>query len=91
MVSAVRAYICVVAGWSFRSMTLLRLGLIVALCVTGAVGCAPGGPERASDIQNLNGITDDISAVGMTDSVSRKTHDPNERTTLPNNYQTVDQ
>ena len=67
-------------------MTLLRLGLVAALCVGGAIACAPGGPQRASDIQNVNGISDDISAVGMTDSISRKTHDPNEITTLPNNY-----
>ncbi|HWD56928.1 MAG TPA: hypothetical protein VG308_01510 [Stellaceae bacterium] len=70
-------------------MTLLRLGLVAALCVGGALGCTPGNPGRASDIQNVNGIGDDISAVGMTDSTSRKTHDPNERTTLPNNYQTT--
>ncbi|HVH79537.1 MAG TPA: hypothetical protein VM782_09125 [Stellaceae bacterium] len=70
-------------------MILFRIGLLVVLCVGGMVGCAPGGPERASDIQNTNGITDDISAVGMTDSISRKTHDPNDRTTLPNNYQTI--
>jgi hypothetical protein len=69
-------------------MTLLRFGLVVALCVGGAIGCTPGGPERASDIQNVNGIADDISAVGMTDSSARKTHDPNERTTLPNTYET---
>ena len=71
-------------------MTLLRVGLAVLLCVGGAAGCVPGGPERASDIQNLHGISDDISAVGMTDSISRKTHDPNAVTTLPNNYQTID-
>ncbi len=71
-------------------MTLLRVGLAVLLCLGGASGCAPGGPERASDIQNLHGISDDISAVGMTDSTSRKTHDPNAITTLPNNYQTID-
>ena len=71
-------------------MTLLRVGLVVAFCLGGAVGCAPGGPQRASDIQNLNGIGDDISAVGMTDSSNRKTHDPNALSTLPNNYQTND-
>jgi hypothetical protein len=71
-------------------MTLLRIGLVVALCVGGAVACAPGGPERASDIQNLNGISDDISAVNMTDSLNRKTQDPNLESTLPNNYQTTD-
>ena len=69
-------------------MSLLRVGLVVALCLGGAIACTPGGPERASDIQNTNGITDDISAVGMTETLSRKTHDPNERTTLPNNYET---
>ena len=67
-------------------MTLFRLGLVLILCA-GAVGCMPGGPQRASDIQNVNGIGDDISAVGMTDSISRKTHDPNAVTTLPNNYE----
>jgi len=70
-------------------MALLRVGFAVLLCL-GAIGCVPGGPERASDIQNLHGISDDISAVGMTDSISRKTHDPNAVTTLPNNYQTID-
>jgi hypothetical protein len=69
-------------------MTLLRIGLVVVLCLCGAIACNPGGPQRASDIQNLNGINDDISAVGMTDSTLRKTHDPNMQSTLPNNYQT---
>ena len=69
-------------------MTVLRLGLVVAMCLGGAIACAPGGPQRASDIQNVNGISDDISAIGMTDSISRQTHDPNAQTTLPNNYQT---
>jgi hypothetical protein len=71
-------------------MTLLRFGLVAALCLGGAVGCTPGGPERASDIQNLNGISDDISAVNMTDALARQVHDPNERTTLPNTYETTD-
>jgi hypothetical protein len=68
-------------------MTLFRLGLVAALCIGGAIGCTPGGPERASDIQNVNGISDDISATDMTESEARKTHDPNINTTLPNNYQ----
>jgi hypothetical protein len=71
-------------------MALYRLGFVIAFCIGGAVGCAPGGPERASDIQNVNGISDDISAMGMTDSSNRKTHDPNELTTLPNTYETTD-
>ena len=72
-------------------MTLLRVSLVVALAVACGFGCAPGGPHRASDIQNINGISDDISAVGMTNSSARQTHDPNMPTTLPNNYETVDQ
>ena len=71
-------------------MTLLRIGLVVALCVGGVVACTPGGPERASDIQNVNGISDDISARTMTDSSARSTHDPNLESTLPNNFQTTD-
>lgn len=71
-------------------MTLFRLGLVLAVCVGGAVGCAPGGPERASDIQNINAIGDDISATSMTDSSGRWARDPNQRTTLPNTYETND-
>lgn len=71
-------------------MRLLRIGLVFALCVGGAVACTPGGPERASDIQNLNGISDDISAVNMTESPTRQARDPNMTSTLPNNYQTTD-
>ncbi|HMC72105.1 MAG TPA: hypothetical protein VKJ07_23305 [Mycobacteriales bacterium] len=66
-------------------MTLLRLSLLVALAICS--GCDPGAPTRASDIQNLNGISDDISAVRMTDSHSRYTHDPNTLSTLPKSYE----
>jgi hypothetical protein len=72
-------------------MKLLRVAVVIALAGLGPVGCAVGGPDRASDIQNLHGISDDISAVTMTDSHSRYAHDPNASTTLPNNYQTHDQ
>ena len=71
-------------------MSLARLGLVAVLVLGGGFGCTVGGPQRASDIQNLHAIGDDISAVGMTDSLSRKTHDPNAVSTLPNNYQTND-
>jgi hypothetical protein len=70
-------------------MTLLRLGLAFALALGGASGCAVGGPDRASDIQNLHAISDDISAVTMTQSQTEHTHDPNESPTLPNGYSTV--
>jgi hypothetical protein len=71
-------------------MTLLRASLVVVIALACGVGCEPTGPKRASDIQNINGISDDISAVNMTDDQARTTHDPNAETTLPNNYQTVD-
>lgn len=69
-------------------MSLLRFGLVIVLATCG--GCMAGGPQRASDIQNLNGISDDISAVTMTDSHSRWTHDPNARSTLPRTYEVTD-
>jgi hypothetical protein len=68
-------------------MTPLRLGFIVALTLATAVGCSIGAPDRASDIQNVNGISDDISAVRMTQSDSLKIPDPNLSTTLPHSYQ----
>ena len=68
-------------------MMLRRFGLILAL-VVAACGCAIGAPERASDIQNLNAINDDISAVSMTQSETAQARDPNARTTLPRNYET---
>jgi hypothetical protein len=69
-------------------MMLTRLGLVIALALGGACGCAVGGPERASDIQNLNAISDDIAAVSMTQSDTRTARDPNTRTPIPRAYQT---
>jgi hypothetical protein len=69
-------------------MTLTRLGLMLALALGGASGCEVGGPQRASDIQNLNGISDDIAAVSMTQSDTRAARDPNTRTPIPRPYQT---
>ncbi len=46
----------------------LRVGFLVALTLATVSGCSIGAPERASNIQNLNGISDDISAVRMTQS-----------------------
>ncbi len=71
-------------------MTLLRCGLALALALGGASGCVAGGPQRASDIQNLNAINDDISAVTMTQSDTARARDPNTRSTIPRNYQTSD-
>lgn len=71
-------------------MRLLRCGLVVALALGGAGGCAVGAPHRASDIQNLNAIGDDISAVTMTQSDALRAHDPNARTTYPHTYETSD-
>ena len=48
----------------------------------------PGGPDRASDIQNLNGISDDIAAVSMTQSETRTARDPNSRAPIPRAYET---
>ena len=51
-------------------MALLRCGLVIALAI-GAAACEVGAPERASYIQNVNAISDDIAAVRMTQSPSR--------------------
>lgn len=50
-------------------MALLRCGLAMAL-VLGVTACEVGAPERASYIQNVNAISDDIAAVRMTHSPS---------------------
>jgi outer membrane lipoprotein-sorting protein len=69
-------------------MTLLRCGLALALALAG--GCVAGGRERASDIQNLNAINDDISAITMTQSDTSRPKDPNTRSTLPRSYEVSD-
>jgi hypothetical protein len=69
-------------------MTLARFGLVVALVLGGGFGCTSGGPQRASDIQNLNAISDDISAVTMTQNPTARAHDPNLPTTIPRSYTT---
>jgi hypothetical protein len=68
------------------SRTILRLTAALLMAVA-AVGCAPGAPERVGNIQNPNGISDDISAVWMTESDSLKIPDPNLPTTYPHSYQ----
>jgi hypothetical protein len=68
-------------------MALLRCGLVLALALT-VCGCETGAPGRASDIQNLNAISDDIAARTMTESSSLRVHDPNWPTTLPNSHST---
>ena len=70
-------------------MKVLRCGLVVALAL-GACGCVVGGPRRASDIQNLNAISDDIAAVTMTQSDTARAKDPNMHSTLPRTYEIND-
>jgi hypothetical protein len=60
----------------------------VALSLTAIVGCGlVGAPERASDTQNLNAISDDIAARSMTRSDVMQAADPMARTVLPKHYQ----
>ncbi len=49
-------------------MVPVRLALVVALALAAGAGCNVGAPERAGNLQNLNGISDDISAMRMTQS-----------------------
>ena len=72
-------------------MILLRCGVLLALALGGLCGCATGAPQRASDIQNLNAIGDDISSVTMArSSDTSRLRDPNMHSTIPNNYETSD-
>ena len=66
---------------------MLRLGFLVGLMLITAEACSVGAPGRAGDIQNVNGISDDISAARMTQSDSLKIPDPNLPTTYPHSYQ----
>jgi hypothetical protein len=69
-------------------MDLPRLVLVTALALVAAVGCTwIGAPERASDTQNLNAISDDISALTMTQSDVMHAADPMSTTVLPRHYQ----
>jgi hypothetical protein len=71
-------------------MSLARLGLVAALVLGGAFGCTAGGRERASDIQNLHGISDDIAAVNMTQSENLRARDPNIHSTIPRSWEVSD-
>ena len=65
-----------------------QFAIVACLALIAAVGCtSTGAPERASDTQNLNAITDDISALTMTQSDVMHAADPMSRTVLPRNYQ----
>jgi hypothetical protein len=68
-------------------MTPIRFCL-VTLSFAAAVGCSfIGAPERASDTQNLNAISDDIAALSMTRSDVMHAADPMARTVYPHHYQ----
>jgi hypothetical protein len=68
-------------------MTPIRLGFVV-LSFASAVGCGfIGAPERASDTQNLNAISDDIAALSMTRSDVMHAADPMSHTVYPYHYQ----
>ena len=67
-------------------MNCPRLVLVTALAFV--VGCSGvGAPERASDTQNLNAVTDDISALTMTKSDVMHAADPMSTTVYPHHYQ----
>jgi hypothetical protein len=64
------------------------LAVIAAFALSVASGCTIiGAPERASDIQNVNGISDDISALTMTQSEVMHAADPMSQTVYPHHYQ----
>jgi hypothetical protein len=69
-------------------MNLSGFALITVLALSVASGCTGiGAPERASDTQNVNGISDDISALTMTQSDTSHAADPMSQTVIPRHYQ----
>ena len=69
-------------------MNLSGFALITVLALSVASGCTGiGAPERASDTQNVNGISDDISALSMTQSDVMHAADPMSQTVIPRHYQ----
>ena len=69
-------------------MNLSGFALITALALSVASGCTGiGAPGRASDTQNVNGISDDISALTMTQSDVMHAADPMSKTVTPRHYQ----
>ncbi|MBV8335982.1 MAG: hypothetical protein JO358_11225 [Alphaproteobacteria bacterium] len=69
-------------------MNLPSLALFTALALGVASGCTIiGAPDRASNTQNVNGISDDISALTMTQSDAMHAADPMSRTVYPHHYQ----
>ena len=71
-------------------MAPLRCSLAFVMALGGACGCVAGGPQRASDIQNLNAISDDISSVTMARSDTSRVRDPNIHSTIPRTYEISD-
>ena len=73
---------------TLRRQDWVRLSM-AALAVAVIAGCSPGPRERASDIQNLNAISDDIAAVTMTQNQSSRASDPNLPKVIPRNNSTA--
>ncbi len=67
-----------------RRVVLLPL---VAGLLFGLGACAPGAPRRPAAV-NPYGISDDISAVTMTQSEVLRAADPNLRSTYPKGFET---
>ncbi len=68
------------ARFAARVSAVACLSLVVA-------ACTPGAPRRPTAL-NPNGISDDISAVTMTQSGALKPHDPNLFSTYPRGFET---